>query len=67
MIIILIIILRSMSQRETKATTKDDRPHFKNEISSKALLASAKELVILHNDERYILRVTANDKLILTK
>ena len=31
------------------------------------LLAGGKEVIILHAGERYRLRVTANDKLILTK
>jgi hemin uptake protein HemP len=31
------------------------------------LLGGAKEVIILHAGERYRLRVTANDKLILTK
>ncbi len=32
-----------------------------------AILGAGREAVILHNGERYRLRVTANDKLILTK
>lgn len=32
-----------------------------------AILGSGREAVILHKGERYRLRVTANDKLILTK
>ena len=32
-----------------------------------AIIGSGREAVILHNGERYRLRVTANDKLILTK
>ena len=32
-----------------------------------SLLGGGREAVILHNGERYRLRVTANDKLILTK
>ena len=31
------------------------------------LLAGGKEVIIIHAGERYRLRVTANDKLILTK
>jgi hemin uptake protein HemP len=38
-----------------------------SEISSTALLGERKELSILHNGERYTLRITANQKLILTK
>lgn len=36
-------------------------------IEVASLLAGGREAVILHNGERYRLRVTANDKLILTK
>lgn len=37
------------------------------EISSTELLDGARELIIIHNNERYSLRITANRKLILTK
>jgi len=37
------------------------------EISSATLMANNKELVIKHNNERYVLRITGNNKLILTK
>jgi hemin uptake protein HemP len=37
------------------------------EISSATLMANTKELVIKHNNERYVLRITGNNKLILTK
>jgi hemin uptake protein HemP len=37
------------------------------EISSTSLMADSKELVIKHNNERYVLRITGNNKLILTK
>lgn len=36
-------------------------------VSSAALLGPRGELVIIHNEERYTLRITANQKLILTK
>lgn len=36
-------------------------------INSKALLGGHKELTIVHNDQEYKLRLTGNDKLILTK
>jgi hemin uptake protein HemP len=36
-------------------------------IDSASLFRGARELVISHNGERYSLRVTRNDKLILTK
>lgn len=36
-------------------------------IESAALMHGARELVIRHGADRYRLRITANDKLILTK
>jgi len=36
-------------------------------VTSDALLGSPGRLLILHNGERYTLRITANNKLILTK
>jgi hemin uptake protein HemP len=39
----------------------------RGEISSATLMANAKEMVIKHNNERYVLRITGNNKLILTK
>jgi hemin uptake protein HemP len=36
-------------------------------IDSASLFRGARELVITHNGERYSLRVTRNEKLILTK
>ena len=41
----------------------DDTPQ---RVSSKALLGSRRELVILHDGREYHLRVTQNGKLILT-
>lgn len=37
------------------------------EISSEALFQGKNELVILHNAQRYQLRITSNHKLILTR
>jgi hemin uptake protein HemP len=37
------------------------------EISSAELIGESKELSIIHNSERYTLRITSNNKLILTK
>jgi len=36
-------------------------------LSSKALFGGRKEIVILHDGEEYRLRITRNNKLILTK
>lgn len=38
-----------------------------NRIESRDLFSDARELVIVHNDEEYKLRITGNSKLILTK
>ena len=38
-----------------------------NRIDSRALFADTREIVITHGDETYRLRVTARNKLILTK
>lgn len=37
------------------------------QITSRELLKNVKELIIVHNDQRYRLRETRNGKLILTK
>lgn len=47
-----------------------DRQNSKQEvrtITSAQLLGPKGALVIIHNEERYTLRITANRKLILTK
>jgi len=49
-----------------QSTKKKERPAPK-EISSAELLGEAQALIIMHNDEAYTLRITANRKLILTK
>lgn len=36
-------------------------------VSSQKLLGSVSQMIIEHNGERYTLRITANNKLILTK
>ncbi|MDT8399506.1 MAG: hemin uptake protein HemP [Pseudomonadales bacterium] len=38
-----------------------------NKVPSAVLLGKYRELVITHNGEAYRLRITGNDKLILTK
>ena len=44
-----------------------EKPSAPKQVSSQQLLGGYRELFILHNNERYILRITANNKLILTK
>ncbi|WP_200940901.1 hemin uptake protein HemP [Methylobacterium sp. Leaf113] len=42
-------------------------PGVPAEVSTQALLRGQREITILHGSDRYRLRITANDKLILTK
>lgn len=39
----------------------------KRRISSSALFKKGREVVIVHHEEEYVLRITRNGKLILTK
>jgi hemin uptake protein HemP len=55
-----------MKQDDTKYSKAPDS-QAQREISSAELVGEAKELIIIHNSERYMLRITANNKLILTK
>ena len=50
-------------------TTPIERSIFMadNRISSRDLFAAAREVLIVHGDETYRLRLTAQNKLILTK
>lgn len=45
----------------------DAAPQDAQVVSSEDLFASRREIIILHGAERYRLRLTSNDKLILTK
>ena len=36
-------------------------------IDASTLLASNREIILVHNEQEYRLRITSNDKLILTK
>jgi hemin uptake protein HemP len=36
-------------------------------IDASTLLASSREVILVHNEQEYRLRITSNDKLILTK
>lgn len=49
---------------ERKPETPNDTPRT---VSSETLLEDGRELVILHGTERYRLRLTSTNKLILTK
>ena len=56
----------SMTDPQARAA-RPERPAAPREISSEALFQGKNELVILHNAQRYQLRITSNDKLILTR
>lgn len=44
-----------------------DKQSAPRQLDTRQLLGRDREIYILHNNERYILRITANNKLILTK
>ena len=50
------------------------KPHSHSEkgssiprVDASTLLASSREIILVHNEQEYRLRITSNDKLILTK
>ena len=54
--------------RESMPNAGDkDRQSAPRQVDTRQLLGRDREIYILHNNERYILRITANNKLILTK
>lgn len=52
-------------------TRKPDSRHDKGSaiprIDASTLLASGREVILIYNEQEYRLRITSNDKLILTK
>ncbi len=67
MIIILITIWPSMKHQHENQNRGALEREARREWRSEELFVGVKEISILHNDERYTLRLTANNKLILTK
>lgn len=51
----------------TSSETSRQRPASAQRVESNRLMSGARELVIEHAGQEYRLRVTRNDKLILTK
>jgi len=51
-----------LNQNSAKNTLKQD-----DSISTDTLMQGKNELIIVHSDQKYILRITRNGKLILTK
>lgn len=60
----------SLSERTLRYASLDDpvavSPH-RRRVCSDQLLGDSKELVILHDGHEYVLRLTRQNKLILTK
>ncbi|NKB38724.1 MAG: hemin uptake protein HemP [Gammaproteobacteria bacterium] len=65
--IILITIWPSMKDQDENQKRGPLEGDARRDWRSEELLSGAKEISILHNEERYKLRLTANNKLILTK
>lgn len=55
------------SGSDAKVTAERSIPLADNRLNSRDLFAGAKEIIISHGDETYRLRLTAQNKLILTK
>jgi hemin uptake protein HemP len=53
-----------MKQADRREASKVQEPPV---VSSEDLLGAVRQMIIEHNGERYTLRITANNKLILTK
>jgi hemin uptake protein HemP len=53
--------------RNGDAKPPTDTLNDRRRLSSSILFGTRNEIVIVHNDEEYRLRITSNDKLILTK
>ena len=58
------MICKTPKPGPARSETARARP---DSVNSKTLLGDRKELTIVHNDQKYKLRLTGNDKLILTK
>ncbi|MBS3800517.1 MAG: hemin uptake protein HemP [Thioalkalivibrio sp.] len=58
---------RSRTQRDAPGAGESAAAARVGEVASDQLLGAARQLRICHRGEWYVLRQTANDKLILTK
>lgn len=59
------LIMNAGSER-TDSKSQGSNPAV-NSVTSSELLGPAKQLFISHNGDKYTLRITANNKLLLTK
>ncbi len=57
----------SMAEEKNAASPSSGQKPETREIDVRELIGETKEVILLHAGERYRLRITANDKLILTK
>ena len=64
MITIIVIVNRGMNTEQKPRVGQPQKAPQK--VASAALLGANRELVIVHNGREYRLRLTQNDKLILT-
>ncbi len=55
------------TNRQRVVIVKLEAPSERRRVGSDELFGSQNEIVIEHNNEEYRLRITSNDKLILTK
>jgi hemin uptake protein HemP len=55
-----------MGTELTKLRVAEPRRAAPQKVASEALLGASREIVIVHNGREYRLRLTQNDKLILT-
>ncbi|HJX10834.1 MAG TPA: hemin uptake protein HemP [Candidatus Binatia bacterium] len=51
----------------TPEEQNDPRPNGRRRIKSSFFFQGRREVVIVHHEEEYVLRITRNGKLILTK
>lgn len=56
-----------LNEGSIKSTPLDGRAPRKPSISSGELMGNSRELIILHAEDQYRLRITSTGKLILTK
>jgi hemin uptake protein HemP len=57
----------SNSPHSTNSARAEDISSERRRLSSQTLFGTRNEIVIVHNDDEYRLRITSNGKLILTK
>jgi len=64
--ITIIVLVNQKMNTQAKRGVSEPQKTVPEKVASAALLGSNRELVIVHNGREYRLRLTQNDKLILT-